>query len=383
MNLLSWLTIPALLVTLLYVAFQLKILKWWLRGRKLEAKLPATDDNLPFVSVIIAARNEECNIKACLNSLNRQDIPTSQYEVILVNDHSEDDTLGQAQSAILPNLIIHTLPSELQGKKDAIRFGISKSTGGYLLFTDADCIVPESWVKRMRNHMHLGNLDALCAPISLKIKEPSILQIFQWLDNVGMMAVSAAAINGNYFSMANGANLGVKRTILSGRNIEWNDQFASGDDMALISHVAKENGRICFIQDPDSMVITGTVPTWAAFFNQRLRWGTKNKSMGQPFFLFVVGVVFLAAFSNVAALTVLAFYILGFLNPITLLLWMCVFLKPVIDSIVLRRISPFFNVRLVVWRLFLFSILHSFYIFLVGSLSLFRLEYPWKGRQLR
>lgn len=383
MNLIFWLTIPVLLVTLLYVTIQLNILKWWLRGRQHETLLLSNKDDLPFVSVIVAARNEECNINACLKSLSCQDIPAEQFEVILVNDHSEDDTIGEAQSANLTNLSIHTLPKGLQGKKDAIRFGITKSTGVYLLFTDADCILPKSWIQRMRNHMLMGNLDAVCAPISFKLKEQTILQIFQWLDNMGMMAVSAAAINGNYFSMANGANLGLKRSILAGKNIEWNNKFASGDDMALIGHVRKENGQIAFVHDPEVIVITETQPTWTDFLNQRLRWGTKNKSSHQPLFLFVVGMVFFAALSHVIALIILPFYILGMLTPITPFLWMCVFLKPTIDTIVLHRISPFFNVRFSNWKLFFLSIMHSFYIFLVGSLSLFRLEYPWKGRRLR
>ena len=383
MNLIFWLTTLAFLVTLLYVAFQLNILRWWLRGKQQEVPLSNTNVDLPFISIIIAARNEEFNISACLSSLSRQDIPTEQYEIILVNDHSEDDTLGKAQSSNMSNLSIHTLPIGLQGKKDAIRFGISKSTGVYLLFTDADCILPRSWIQKMRNQMLMGNLDAVCAPISLKQESQTFLQIFQWLDNMGMMAVSAAAINGNYFSMANGANLGLKRSILSGKNIEWNDQFASGDDMALIKHVRKENGQICFIQDPEAMVITGTEPTWTDFLNQRLRWGTKNKSSRQPLFLFVVGIVFLAALSHVIALILIPFYILGVLTPITAFLWTCVFLKPIINTIILDRISPFFKVRFSIWKLFFLSVFHSFYIFLVGSLSLFRMEYPWKGRRLK
>lgn len=382
MSLVSWLTVPALIFTLLYVVVQLVVWRWWHRGMS-KVPLDNPDFHKPFVSVIIAARNEENHIQTCLASLSRQDISPDQFEVILVNDQSDDKTLENARAVTLPNLKIFTLPSDLQGKKDALRFGISKSKGSFLLFTDADCIVPISWVRSMRNYFVNGNLDAICAPISMKPEKVSLLSKFQQLDNIGMMAVSAAAIHGNYFSMANGANLGIKRSILSGNTVEWNDQLASGDDMALISHVQKENGRINFVQDREVVVITGTEPTWTDFFNQRLRWGTKNKSSRQPGLKIVVGIVFFTALSHVFALILFPIYVVGFLGNVTPWLWACLFLKPMLDTLVLSGLTSFFNVRIPVWRLFLYAFLHSFYIFIMGSLSLVLVEYPWKGRRLK
>ena len=57
----------------------------------IRTKTELTDEQ-PFVSVIVAAHNEEQNIKACLDALLNQDYSQEKMEIIVVNDRSEDDT---------------------------------------------------------------------------------------------------------------------------------------------------------------------------------------------------------------------------------------------------------------------------------------------------
>ncbi len=54
--------------------------------------IPYSDGELPLVSVIVPARNEENNIKFCLESLSKSDYPRDKYEIIAVNDRSSDST---------------------------------------------------------------------------------------------------------------------------------------------------------------------------------------------------------------------------------------------------------------------------------------------------
>ena len=131
------LIITAILLVLLIICF------WnlYLLRRKTHTQIP--DDRLPFVSVLVPARNEELNIKNILNSLLVQDYPN--YEVIVLNDNSEDNTGEIIDSAAkqYPHLKVFNgkpLIKGWTGKCFACKQLYEASTGEYILFTDADTI---------------------------------------------------------------------------------------------------------------------------------------------------------------------------------------------------------------------------------------------------
>lgn len=100
-------------------------------------------DPAPRISVVVAARNEEQNIEACVGSLLAQDYPN--YEVIAVDDRSDDRTPSllrrlQAEShGKLQVITVRDLADGWFGKNNAMREGVARSTGEWLCFTDADC----------------------------------------------------------------------------------------------------------------------------------------------------------------------------------------------------------------------------------------------------
>ena len=118
-----------------------------LANRKRTSLRPLTDSpnsqELPRLSVIVAARNESACIETCIRSLFRQDYP--DLEVVAVNDRSTDDT-----GAILDRLAIEfagrlrvshvtSLPPGWFGKPHALDLGMKSASGSMVLFTDADC----------------------------------------------------------------------------------------------------------------------------------------------------------------------------------------------------------------------------------------------------
>jgi chlorobactene glucosyltransferase len=126
------------------VLFVLLIICMWnlyiLRRKKYT---PIPDSVLPFISVLVPARNEEHNIGTVLSSLLKQDYP--QYEVIVLNDSSEDKTgeLINELSKEYPGLkVINGKPliTGWTGKCYACKQLYEASKGEYLLFTDADTI---------------------------------------------------------------------------------------------------------------------------------------------------------------------------------------------------------------------------------------------------
>ncbi|HXZ04399.1 MAG TPA: glycosyltransferase family 2 protein [Ktedonobacteraceae bacterium] len=99
----------------------------------------------PLVSIIVPARNEELNIRRCVESLLEQSYPN--YEVIVVDDGSTDDTPNILETLIQTHRqsnrlwvlrLREELPEGWAGKPHAIHAGVQESHGEWLLFTDAD-----------------------------------------------------------------------------------------------------------------------------------------------------------------------------------------------------------------------------------------------------
>jgi poly-beta-1,6-N-acetyl-D-glucosamine synthase len=111
------------------------------------------DAQLPLVTVIVAVRDGEHTISACLQSIAAQNYPCQLLEIIVVDDHSKDDTLRSLQAmqkSIGFRLLRHLTSSGFKSsKKAALELAIAQANGEILLFTDADCEPPLQWVRKM------------------------------------------------------------------------------------------------------------------------------------------------------------------------------------------------------------------------------------------
>lgn len=147
-------------------------------------KFSSKPHNNPKVSVILPARNEESFIKKCLNSLLEQDY--ENYEIIAINDSSEDDTRKIIEEYSKKNSKIifvnaNPKPDDWVGKNWACMEGFRKATGEFLLFTDSDTRHSENVISLAVSHLFSQNLDVLtvsprmlCLDIFTKITLPMI-----------------------------------------------------------------------------------------------------------------------------------------------------------------------------------------------------------------
>ncbi len=102
----------------------------------------ATNAELPFLSVVIAAKDEQANIGRCVRTLLEQDYP--DFEVIVVNDRSTDETAEIVQRLAeedrrLRLINVGELPAGWCGKNHAMHVGIARARGEYICMMDADC----------------------------------------------------------------------------------------------------------------------------------------------------------------------------------------------------------------------------------------------------
>ncbi|MCB0308444.1 MAG: glycosyltransferase [Bdellovibrionales bacterium] len=121
-------------------------------------------NELPSLSVVMAARNEEKKIEESVRSLLSVDYPN--FKIIAVNDRSDDRTKVILESLKIEDSrleVIHIkdLPKGWLGKNHALFKGARQSTGKYILFTDADIIFEQDALKRALSFVVQEDLDHL------------------------------------------------------------------------------------------------------------------------------------------------------------------------------------------------------------------------------
>ncbi len=134
------------------------------KQRRLSLLAPPLGDNPPSVSVVVAARDEEDKIEACLRSLLALDYP--KFEVIAVNDRSQDATGAilnrlAKENPRLKVLRVKTLPADWIGKNHALHCGAQQANGEFLLFTDGDVEFEPPALARAVAFMQKENRDHL------------------------------------------------------------------------------------------------------------------------------------------------------------------------------------------------------------------------------
>ena len=109
---------------------------------------------LPMVSIIIAARNEEASLPNLIQDLINQEYPLDKLEVIIINDRSTDSTkeiLAKAEEdyALIKTITVQQASSNMTPKKHALTLGIESAQGDIIVLTDADCRVGKLWASSM------------------------------------------------------------------------------------------------------------------------------------------------------------------------------------------------------------------------------------------
>ncbi|RYY89756.1 MAG: glycosyltransferase [Chitinophagaceae bacterium] len=244
---------------------------WRLPAASLEDDLP---DPRTFVSVLVAARNEAGHLPALLAALRNQNYPPGLFEVVLIDDHSEDDTFAIANAA---GGAVHALrlPAGQAGKKAAIAYGITQARGTWIVTTDADCVPGPRWLSLLMQHSDGASF--LAAPVRY-LALRTFCDRFQALDFMTLQGITAASVETGFHSMCNGANLAyTKEAFEEVGGFAGVDHIASGDDLLLMHKIARRHPQgVRYINDPGVIVETEPAPGWRAFWRQRVRWASKS-----------------------------------------------------------------------------------------------------------
>lgn len=331
------------------------------------------------VSVVIAARNEEKHIGECIDSILRNKYPGHLFEIIIVDDHSEDNTQAVVHSYPQSNIKLIRL-EDGNGKKSALVLGIKHATGTLIACTDADCVTPEKWLLSLASFQESTDANCIAGPIAYQVNK-TLIQRFQYLDALNNMCVTANGIRKNTYHLANGANLIFTKDVFEHiGGYPEKEKHASGDDVFLIQKIAEENPtKVRFLKSKDTIVLTKPELNLKDLKQQRIRWATKSKSYKNPNIIRIQGFVF--AF-------VLILFVNLFLSPLGSGLsffgfLLALFIKWTMDYLYLSKMADFFGERDPLKSFFGASLGFIYYILFTGFKALFPTKYNWKGRDTR
>ncbi len=168
------------------------------------------------ISVIVPARNEAANIEACIRSLLDQNYPAALFEIVVVDDHSEDQTavlaaaMGKQVRVVSMANVSVANQNSLAYKKQALSAGIARSSGELIITTDADCIAPSDWLRHIAASYERTKAAMIIGPVNLT-NSGRLVEYFQSLDFTTMQGITGAAHRLALGGMANGANLAFSR----------------------------------------------------------------------------------------------------------------------------------------------------------------------------
>ncbi len=330
-------------------------------------------------SIVIPFRNEAENLPILLKSIEELKYPPQLFEIIFVNDASQDTSEAIVSEAIKNSAFsINLLQNKRLSnspKKDAITQAIKNSNFEWIVTTDADCELPENWLKSLDAFIQKEKPVMVCAPVLYKSNK-SFIENFQQLDGLSLQAITMGSFGFNNPLLSNGANLAYnKDAFLKVNGFSGNDHLASGDDIFLLEKMKKTFPKgVHFLKSKDAIVATKPQQSWKDVINQRIRWASKTSKQQNAFSLFLGILVLLV---NLCFLLLPLFMVFDFENSGIYLLLL--FLKIVADYIVVAQAGRFFQMEIGIFKFSLQTFIYAFVVVVV-ALKSFRGTYLWKGR---
>ena len=273
----------------------------------------------PFVSVVVATRDEEDRIGWCLEGLIAQDYPADRFEVIVVDDRSVDRTLEIARRYEGLQSCVQVLQVKEQGyfcrKKNALALGISRSRGEILLTTDSDCRPGPGWLAGMVRHFNpdVGMVAGHSPPESQRGLTYGVLA----LEALAKAGLAAGSIGVGVPLSCTGRNLAYRRSAFEAvGGFDRVGHIIGGDDVLLMRMIATDTPwKICYATESETIVPTapGSIsPT--DLYHQKARHASKARHYGGPIF-YLAGAIYMFHLLLLAGIPP-AIFLSGILTPV-------------------------------------------------------------------
>lgn len=371
------------LITLHYAYFIGSIYSGLIKIRRKQTTLQKADKSIKhFISIIIPFRNEADVILQNLRSLEQLNYPGNNFEVIYVDDNSDDNSYDLIKQNIQKtNISVVKLPdnsNHTANKKKAIEYGISLSKGEIIFASDADCTYNPNWINVMLKTIN-DKVGFVAGPVDFTLSD-SVLSRIQQIEHAGLILTGAGLIGIRNPIICSGANIAFRKGLFyKVGGYSGYSELASGDDSFLMTKIFYDTEyKVQFCFNKEAMVKTQPSKNIREFLNQRKRW------VGKAFFYrkkrILLQVVLLALFLMFLPVEL----ILGLIGYSTLLYF---FFGGIIVKIIFEYLVMQFGGKTIYesemmksfWVAEAFHIPYTIFVSLSGIFG----KFNWKGRVLK
>lgn len=194
----------------------------------------------PFVSIIVPTYKDWDKLKICLDALNDQSYPNNKFEVVVVNNDSNNPPPYK-----INNLNIKLINEKSVGSYAARNAGIKIAKGDIFAFTDSDCIPSKDWLREGIKKIISNKQNSIVAGqinIFPKINNnPNIFELFSLEFELDQFSY----VKNKRFATA---NVFIKRKVIENLG-SFNSSIKSGADFELASRAEKKNFSILYCKD--------------------------------------------------------------------------------------------------------------------------------------
>jgi len=313
----------------------------------------------PKFSIIIAAKNEEKNIHPLLDSIAALNYPKDYFELIIVDDLSEDHTMDVIKQFNRVDINLKASSSEgkqFKGKKGALDIGIKEAKHDFIIITDADCRPLTDWLNFYSTYFEKG-YDFLYGPAPFYQDKSNWVNELSCFENLRSSLLCAFFTNSGLPYSASARNFGFRKSAFHEAEGYTNTtETLGGDDDLLIREAVKRKLTIGFINNPNAAVYSFTKTNFKDYLRQKKRH-TKTSLYYLP-----VHQLFL-----------------GTWHLMNLLLLFSPFfpIKLILDVFVVKKNLKTYNYRFSTIKIILFQILYEIFIIINFINALFGKD-EWK-----
>ena len=226
--------------------------------------------------------NEQEALPRLLDSLAAQS--TTGFELVLVDDRSSDATAAIMErhraAAPYPVRVVcnRRAPVDCTGKQQALDLGVAAAGGELLFFTDADCVVPPTWVERLAAYFaadrerSVGVVFGQLAVCSAAPERGGFLERYQAFEQPLVHQYSTGTAGLGTPTGCFGNNLALRAPVLARIGGFRSLGYTLTEDAALIGAANRDGWRVRAATLAATRITTEPQPSWRAFINQHVRW---------------------------------------------------------------------------------------------------------------
>lgn len=251
-----------------------------------------SDEELPEVAVLVAARNEERVIETCLESLLAQNYPKEKLHILVGNDQSTDrtakivDNLAKQNPSLKQIHITQTL-GKAKGKANVLARLAQNTTATYLLITDADIETGPEWARTL---VSFFTPETGIVSGTTVVRGAGFMERMQQTDWMYFMGLLLTFDRFRIRSTAVGNNMAVRRQAYLDTGGYEHIDFSVTEDYKLFEQVRRKGWKTVNMINPGAINFSAAASDLKTLLNQRKRWLTGAREL--PFYWWIIFALF-------------------------------------------------------------------------------------------